>query len=140
MEAWALASALEQEKASQQKRSRNAAQRDGLDEGEDNEPETGRCQRDSRPVEPICSVGGAGLRHAPERDREHDKRERKIDEEDPAPGEVLDEPAAKDGAHCGRDRRERRPRANGATSFGTGKRRADQGEAARNEQCGADPL
>jgi hypothetical protein len=111
---------LEPEKASQQKRSRYAGQRDGLDERENNGADTGRRQCDSRPVEPLRRVGGARLRHAPERYREHDKREWKIDEEDPAPGEVLDEPAAKDGAHRSGDRRERRPRANGATAFGTG--------------------
>src|SRR5581483_8925804 len=60
--------------------------------------------------------------------------ERDIQEEDGAPTDVLDEPAAEDGSDRRRDGAETRPRADRASAFCVTERRADDREAPRHEK------
>ena len=58
-------------------------------------------------VEALVGVLVARLGHEPQREEEGDDADRDVDEEDPGPGEVLDEDAAEqqaDGAAADRDR------------------------------------
>src|SRR5436190_11915009 len=53
--------------------------------------------------------GVAGFGNAPQRNGDYRCRKREIDEKDPAPGSVLNEPAAQHRTNRGGDRRETRP-------------------------------
>src|SRR6476619_4476684 len=74
------------------------------------------------------------------RNADHQKGERDIDEKDGAPGNMLDQPSARDGPNGGGDRAEARPGSNGAPPFLFGKRIADNSEAAGHQERGAKPL
>ena len=75
-----------------------------------------------------------------ERDEDDGGGEREIDEEDPAPGNMLDEPSADDGAGSGGDGGESGPGADGASAGLFVEIGADDGEAAGHERGGADSL
>ncbi len=77
---------------------------------------------------------GARTRHPPEEQAEHGHGDREVQEERPAPREVLDQPAAEDGPEGGGDRAGGRPRPDGEPSLLFGERRAQDGEAARHEE------
>src|SRR5207244_6071302 len=66
--------------------------------------------------------------------------ERKIDEEDRAPGNLLDQPATEDRSNCGSDRAKARPGADSASAIFLAKGAADDGETTGHEQRGAESL
>ena len=59
-------------------------------------------QHDTGPVESGPGLERPAFRDAPDRDREDDEGEREIDEEDPAPRDVLNEPSAEHRADAPR--------------------------------------
>ncbi len=102
--------------------------------------ETERRQQPAAPVDGRVLRLVAALRHAPERETEGDQGHRKVDEEDRPPRPCVDQPAAEHRAERGRQRREARPGADGPAALVLRKGRADDGEAARDEQSAADTL
>ena len=131
---------FDKEKANQQSDSCDPSHRNRFNQREDKSPETGGGQHDTRPVESVRGVSGSRLRDAPDRDREDDEGKREIDEEDPAPRQVLNEPSSKHGTERSRNRGEPGPRPDGSTALCLWKRRADERQAARHEQRGAHTL
>ena len=119
-----------------------------LDEPVGEEPEARGRQGRSGEVEPALALG-RGLVTAPH-ESQHDGRggERQVEEEDPAPGDPLDERAAGGGSRDRGDARERRPQPDGTSGFGTvdaaekregvrGQERAgDALERPRDDECG----
>ena len=85
-------------------------------------------------------MSGARLWDAPDRDCEDDEGEREIDEEDPAPRQVLNEPSPEHGTERSRNRGEPGPCPYCSTALCLRKRRTDERQAARNEQRGAHTL
>src|SRR5205823_2642605 len=69
-----------------------------------------------------------------------DGGKRKINEEDRAPGEVLDQPPTEDWSNSGGDRAKARPGANRASAIFLAKGAAYNGEAARDEQRSPESL
>ena len=128
------------EKANQQRDSCDPSHRNRFNQREDNSPETGGCQHNTGPVESGRGVSGTRLRDAPDRDREDDEGKREIDEEDPAPRQVLNEPSPKHRTECGGHRGEPGPRPYRSTSLCLRKRRTDERQTARHEQRGAHAL
>ena len=74
----------------------------GLGEAEDEHRQPGREQQHPEPVEPVGGLRLIGLEHD-QREDERDDPDRQVDEEDPAPGRVVDQPAAEDRAQDRRD-------------------------------------
>ena len=97
-------------------------------------------QAGAGPVDPGRPRRIAALVHEPERQHEHDHRERHVQEEHGAPADVFDQPAAGDRADRRRDGAEARPGPDRPPAFGIVKGGADDGEAARDEEGGADSL
>ena len=69
-----------------------------------------------------------------------DYSERKIDEEDRAPGKLLDQPATEDRSDSGGDCTKARPGADSASAIFLAKGAANDGETAGHEQRGAESL
>src|ERR1700740_596406 len=82
----------------------------------------------------------AAFWHAPQRNRHHRDRERKIQVERPPPRPVFDEPSAENRTKGSGNRRKAGPRANRPTAGCLIKRRADNREASRNEERRSDAL
>src|SRR4051812_5357409 len=82
----------------------------------------------------------AGFGYVGEGDEEDDEGERDVDEEDPAPGKVFDEPAAKEGAEDGCYGGGARPCADGSAMLVLREDGVDYGEAAGYEERAADAL
>src|SRR3989475_12647706 len=78
--------------------------------------------------------GVAAFGNTPKRNSDYRCRKREIDEEDPAPGSVLNEPAAQHRAKRGGDRRETRPCADGLAAALLAHGRADDCEATADAQ------
>ena len=76
----------------------------------------------------------------PKRNQDDQKRDRKIDKKNGAPGDVLDQPATHHGADSGSDCAKARPGPDGATAFILRKRTTDDGETAGNEERRAESL
>ena len=66
--------------------------------------------------------------------------ERKVQKEHRAPADVFDQPAARDRTNRGSDRAEARPRADRPAPFGIVECGADDRQAARHQEGGADAL
>src|SRR5205814_1523958 len=81
----------------------------------------------SRPIETPFFVAGT-FRNAPIANGDDDDVERKIDEEDRAPGEPFDQPATEDRSNSGSDRAKARPRADSATAIFFAKGATNDGE------------
>ena len=88
----------------------------------------------------MASSGAATFGNMPKRNGYRGRRQRKIDEEYPAPGGVLDQPAAQNGPNRGSDRREPGPRADRLTSAFLVEGCTDNRQAAGHKECGADTL
>ena len=112
----------------------------GFDQTEDDPAEAYRRQQAARPVEALPGVAAAALRDLPYGQTKHRQRDRNIDEEHPSPRTVLGEPSAQHRADRGGDGSEAGPCANRAAALLLRKIGADQGQAAGDEQCAADPL
>src|SRR5207244_11571080 len=90
----------------------------------------GNC---SQPIKTPFFVAGA-FRDAPIANDDDDDGERKIDEEDRAPGEPLDQPATENWANCGSDRAKARPGTDSASAIFLAKGAADDGETTGQEK------
>src|SRR5207245_3545724 len=84
--------------------------------------------------------GVAAFGNTPKRNSDYRCRKREIDEEDPAPGSVLNEPAAQHRANRGGDRRETRPCADRLAAALLVEGRADDCEATGYEKRSSDNL
>src|SRR4051812_36133337 len=73
--------------------------------------ETDRGENRAPNIEPFLRVAPA-LGHVANGQRDYDERQRKIDEENSAPGDVIDQPAAEHGADRRGDGAEAGPGAN----------------------------
>src|SRR5207244_9940900 len=93
----------------------------------------------SQPIETPFFVART-FRDAPVANDDDDDGERKIDEEDRAPGNPLDQPAAEDRSNSSSDRAKARPGADSASAIFLGKGAADNGETTGHEQRGAESL
>src|SRR5438876_3650952 len=82
----------------------------------------------------------AAFGNMPKRNGDYRCRKREIDEKDPAPGGVLNEPAAQHRTNRGGDRRETRPRADRLAAALLVEGRADDCEATGYEQRSSDTL
>src|SRR5437016_12120938 len=78
--------------------------------------------------------GVSAYGNAPQRKGDYRCRKREIDEKDPAPGSVLNEPAAQHRTNRGGDRRETRPCADRLAAALLVEGRADDCKAAGHEQ------
>src|SRR5258708_3490898 len=76
----------------------------------------------------------------PQRNGDHRRREWNIDEEGPAPGGMLNQPAAENRSDCCCDCREARPSADRFTAGLLVETCADDGQAARHEKCSSHTL
>ena len=111
-----------------------------LEEGEDDTSKSGDGQAGARPVDPRGSRWVAAFAHESRRQRDDDRGQRHVQEEDRAPADVLDQPAAGDGSEGRRHGAETGPRANRRAAIGVVERGADNREAPRYEEGGADAL
>src|SRR6266700_6465931 len=93
----------------------------------------------SQPIETPFFVAGT-FRDVPIANDDDDDGEWKIDEEDRAPGELLDQPAPEDWSNSGSDRTKGRPGADSASAIFLAKGAADDGETARDKQRRAESL
>src|SRR5438132_1115490 len=93
----------------------------------------------SQPIETPFFVAGT-FRNAPIANGDDDDGERKIDEEDRAPGEPFDQPATEDRSNSGSDRAKTRPGADSATAIFFAKGATNDGETAGHEQRRAKSL
>lgn len=99
-----------------------------------------RAERGPTHVEPAVVPWIARLRHVSQGDRHAQRRERKVDQEHPAPAGSVDEPAADERADRRSDATEARPHADGPRSLVGMKAGLDDGERARRQQRAADTL
>ena len=90
----------------------------------------------TRPVE-LPARGGFPFRDLSQSYQKHRQPHWKIDEEHPSPRTVLGEPAPQHSADSGGDRGETRPRSNGVAALALSEVRADQGQAAGDQQRAA---
>ena len=81
-------------------------------------------------VEAAGGLGVAGLGHVPRGDQQHGHRHRHVDQEDPAPAGVADDPAAEQRPDRGRDAAEP-DQADHLAAVGGAERALDHGQAAR---------
>jgi hypothetical protein len=81
-----------------------------------------------------------GLRHMSHRDKNHDQREREVDEEHQAPGGDLDEPAAKERPDGAGQTGKPRPGADRTHPVLGGERRLQDRQRPGRQQGGADSL
>ena len=103
----------------------------GFDQPIYQKAETGGAEERARPVEParrrlVSALGDPGIE-----DPHHDDRRRHVDEEDPAPGDRVDQPAAQHRAERHGQRRGCRPDAEGAATLLLAEGGADHRQAAR---------
>ena len=105
-----------------------------LDQREHRSGETDRAEQPSDHVDLGATRSGRFLAGDGVGDqRARDDRERHVDEEDPAPGRVLDEPAAAERPDHERDAGPGRPGADRGAAFLAAERRRDHGQAGRGE-------
>src|ERR1035438_4778350 len=109
------------------------------DEAVDEAAEGEGDEQRSGPIE-MAAGGGAAFGNMPQRNNDDDDGEGEIDEEDPSPGSMLDEPAAENGPEGGGDGGETGPCADGLAAAGLIEGGTDNGEAAGDEERGADSL
>src|SRR5205085_8738659 len=88
----------------------------------------------------VTRNGAAALRNPPKRDDDHGCGERKINEECPAPGGVLDQPSAENRPNRGCDGGKTRPGADRLAASFLVEGRTDDCEAAGDEQRSAHTL
>src|SRR4029077_13384663 len=93
----------------------------------------------SQPIKTPFFVAGT-FRNAPVANDDDDDGERKIDEEDRAPGNLLDQPATEDRSDSGSDCAKARPGADSASAIFLAKGAANDGETAWYEQRSAKSL
>ena len=110
-----------------------------LGERHGDEPEARGREDGAAPVERRRIAAAALVDVAPRQPGRRDG-DRQVDEEDRAPSDRVDEPAAGERADRTRDGARRRPRADGPAARFAVERRADQRQAGRHQECGADPL
>ncbi len=101
-------------------------------EPEDGEQPTDEVER-QRPRRPV------DLRD-PQQHHEGREDERDVEQEDPTPRRVVDQPPAAVGAEGGPERCQARPDADAASAIGTAQGPVEQGEAARDDQGAAHAL
>ena len=116
------------------------AERRPFEQAEDDAAQAKDREHGAAPVDPGGPGRIAAFIHEPERQHEHDGRERHVQEKHGAPADVFDQPAADDRADRRRDRAESRPRPDRPSAIGVVERGADDREAARHEEGGADAL
>ena len=116
------------------------AARRGFDQGVDEGAEAGGGECGAEPVEVACGFVVAAFGDEAECERENGDRDRHVDEEGRAPGNMFDEPAAHDGADGGGDGGEGGPGADRVAAFVFREGGGDDREAAGDEQRAADSL
>src|SRR4029077_15181315 len=92
----------------------------------------------SQPIKTPFFVAGT-FRNAPVANDDDDDGERKIDEEDRAPGNLLDQPATEDRSDSSSDCAKARPGADSASAISREKGAEKEGEPAGQENRGPDP-
>src|ERR1700687_1572723 len=92
-----------------------------------------RDQKGANPIDAACS-GTAALGNMTQRNGDHRRRNRKIDEEHPAPGSMLNQPTAEHRPDSGGDRGEPGPGADRLSAAFLLERCTNNRKAARNEQ------
>src|SRR6478672_2146048 len=110
-----------------------------LDQAEYECAETDCGETCAAEIETTARVAHA-FRNMAKRDTDNNNRHRNIDEEDGAPGNVIDQPAAKDRPDRSGNGTKSRPSANCAAAIFLRKRAAYNGEAARNQERGSESL
>src|SRR5437016_7245270 len=93
----------------------------------------------SQPIKTPFFVAGT-FRDAPIANDDDDDGERKIDEEDRAPGNLLDQPATEDRSDSSSDCAKARPGADSVSAIFLAKGAADDGETTGHHQRGAESL
>ena len=126
--------------AARRRRIRTRAAPRGEDrQAEGGQAETRRREKRAGAIEGRRVVGPALVDLAPGEPR-GDGADRQVDEEDRAPADRIDEPAADERAEGAGDRTGGRPRADGAAARFALEGGTEQGQAGRHQQCGADAL
>src|SRR4029077_17158970 len=92
----------------------------------------------SQPIKTPFFVAGT-FRDAPVANDDDDYSERKIDEEDRTPGNLLDQPATEDRSDSSSDCAKATPGADSASAIFLAKGAANDGETAGHEQRGPEP-
>ena len=101
----------------------------------------GRRSPAARPARSSPRPTGCASPALAQRDPRDDRRDRQVDQEDRAPRDRLRRAIRRAaGPIARRDRRQRRPGADGASALARRERGAEDGEARRHEQRRADPL
>ena len=116
------------------------AERRPFEQSEDDAAQAKDGERGATPVDPGRSRRVAALVHESQRQHEHDDRERHVQKKHRAPADVFDQPAAAHRADRRRDRAESRPGADRSAALALIERGADDREAPRHEEGGADAL
>ena len=98
-----------------------------------------RREHGARDVQTGGRLGVPALRHVPERDDDHQRRQRQVDQEHRPPG-PLHQPAADERADRSGDPAQPRPGADRRGPVRAAERRGDQRQAARGQQRAADAL
>ena len=94
----------------------------------------------ARDVDPALRLFVLRLRHVPQADEQDHRRERQVDQEDPAPRRGLDEPPTEERSDRGHDPAETGPRADRRGTVLGHEARLEDRQASRGEQCGAHAL
>ena len=111
-----------------------------LDERKHQARQGDRREDRAEDVEPTARRGAATFGNFRRAHCEQHEAQRRVHQEGPGPGIVVDEEAAHHRSDRRGDAAERRPRADGLAALGCRKRGADQRQASRHEQGGADSL
>src|SRR5205814_1516452 len=90
------------------------------------------CSSDLQPIKTSFFIAGT-FRNAPVANDDDDDGERKIDEEDRAPGNLLNQPATEDRSDSSSDCAKARPGADSASAIFLAKGAANDGETAMLE-------
>src|SRR5882724_5887460 len=85
-------------------------------------------------------VGAAAFRNPPYGDREYGRRNRKVNEEYPSPGGVLNQPATENRPHGTGNRRKTGPSADRRATTLLIERRTNNGKTAGHKKCSSDSL
>ncbi len=106
----------------------------GFDERVDEETEPERRQRRAGQIEASRRLRIARLADPARRQHDDQRRDRDVEEEDPAPGGVRGDPAARHRPDRRRDGAPGRPGADGGAALFGGKTGADERQASRHEE------